>query len=346
MRTTFISTQTIQNSPRTSIIRLQQELTKTNTELVTGSRADIGLDYGVRSDASVELRNQKARYEAMIQNNTAVSIQLKTTENGLTDLRDNAQEFLDSLIALNDASASPGTLASDARSKLDSLISTLNVSDGRRYLFGGVQSGSAPMSNYADGAQASVITAFQTAFGGRTPDDTTISDITPADMETFLNGAFAAEFEEPAWGTNWSSASDEARSSAISPSETMTTSVSANETAMRKLAMAYTMVAEFSTSNLDPKTLEVVATKAREILGVAVNGLIDASTQMGSVQARITTVNDQMTKSTENLKSQISSFESVDPSEAKTKVDLLTTQIEMSYSLTSQIMKLSILNYV
>lgn len=346
MRTTFISTQTLQNSARSSIQRLQQELSKTNTELVTGSRADVSLDYGVRADASVELRNQKARYEATIQNNTAVSIQLKTTENALTDLRDNAQEFLNSLISLNDGSAAPGTLASDARSKLESFISTLNVSDGRRYLFGGVQSGSAPMSEYTDGAQGAVITAFQTAFGGRTPDDTTIDDITTADMETFLDGAFAAEFDDPAWGTNWSSASDEARTSAVSQSETLTTSVSANETAMRKLAMAYTMVAEFSTSNLDPSTLEVVVNKAREVIGQAINGLTDASTQMGATQARITTVNEQMTQSIDNVTNKITLFEGVDSSEAKTKVDLLTTQIEMSYSLTSQIMKLSILNYV
>lgn len=346
MKTTFISTQSLQNAPRSNIMRLQQELSKTTTELTTGYRSDVGLDYGVRSDASVELRNQKTRNEAMIQNNTAVSIQLSTTEDSLKNLSDNAQEFLNSLLSLSDGSAAPDALAQDARSKLESAISTLNVSDGRRYLFGGVQSGSAPMSDYDDGAQAAAITAFQTAFGGRTPDDPSISDITPADMETFLDGAFAAEFGDPAWGTNWSAASDEVRTSAISPSETVTTSTTANETAMRKLAMAYTMVAEFSTSNLDDATLEVVVTKAREIMGEAINDLTGIRTGLGATQARIETVNAQLTTSTDNLENKISLFEGVDSAEAKTRVDLLTTQIEMSYSMTSQIMQLSIMNYV
>lgn len=345
MKTTFISTQSLQNAPRSNIMRLQQELAKTSEELTTGFRADVALDYGVRSDASVELRNLMTRNEAIIQNNTAVSIQISTTENALKDLRDNAQEFLNSLLSLNDGAASPTTLATDGRAKLESFLSTLNVSDGRRFLFGGVNSGAEPMKAYESGAQAAALTAFSNAFGGRSPSDPTTKDITPADMEAFLDGAFATEFADPNWGTNWSGASDEVRTSAISPAETVKTSVSANETAMRKLAMAYTMVAEFSNGNLDSATLNVVVTKAREALGTSINGLITASTTVGATKARITTVNEQMTASIDTLKNKISLFEGVDSAEAKTKSDLLTTQIEMSYSLTSQIMKLSIMNY-
>ena len=36
----------------------------------------------------------------------------------------------------------------------------------------------------------------------------------------------------------------------------------------------------------------------------------------------------------------------VDPAEAKVKIDTLTTQLEMSYSLTAKLLQLSIINYV
>ncbi len=41
----------------------------------------------------------------------------------------------------------------------------------------------------------------------------------------------------------------------------------------------------------------------------------------------------------------IADTEGVDPAESKVRVDLLTTQLEMSFALTGQLARLSILNY-
>jgi flagellar hook-associated protein 3 FlgL len=45
------------------------------------------------------------------------------------------------------------------------------------------------------------------------------------------------------------------------------------------------------------------------------------------------------------VEARLASLEGVDPYEAKVRVDTLSTQIEMSYSLTNKILRLSILNY-
>jgi flagellar hook-associated protein 3 FlgL len=74
-------------------------------------------------------------------------------------------------------------------------------------------------------------------------------NITPAAMNNFLDNAFATEFDDPAWGTNWSSASDQVMRSRISTTQTVDSSASANDKAFRKLAMAYTML-----SGLDLET--------------------------------------------------------------------------------------------
>ncbi|OYX90132.1 MAG: hypothetical protein B7Y84_02395 [Azorhizobium sp. 32-67-21] len=345
MKSNYISTLTLNSTPRSSLAKLQAELAKSTEELSTGMRADVSLDLGVRSDASATLRNQKANLQSMIDNNTSIATQLSTTQNGLDDLRTNAQSMLDSLISLDNTSASTSTLSNDAGMKLDSMISTLNVSDGRRFLFGGTKSGTAPMSNFGDGAQAALNTAFTAEFG-MGPDDASASSITADQMTDFLDGAFAGEFDDANWAANWSGASDATRSSMISTSETITTSISANETAMRKIAMAYSMVSEFATSSLADETLQVIVSKAQSLLGEGIAGLTEMGAQIGSAEARITAVNDMMSQASDNTDTKLSTLESVDPAEAKTKVDLLTTQIEMSYSLTSQMLKLSIINYV
>ena len=42
----------------------------------------------------------------------------------------------------------------------------------------------------------------------------------------------------------------------------------------------------------------------------------------------------------------INVLEGVDPAEAKTRLDTLTTQLQMSYATTAKVMQLSILNYI
>ncbi len=50
-----------------------------------------------------------------------------------------------------------------------------------------------------------------------------------------------------------------------------------------------------------------------------------------------------MSKAADNTETKLSTLESVDPAETKAKIDTLTTQIEMSYSMTSQLLNLSIM---
>lgn len=345
MYSNYISTLSLNAAPRNSLAKLQTELAKSTEEQATGMRADVSLDLGVRADASISLRNQQANIQAKMDNNTSIATQLSATQDALDDLRTNGQSFLDNLISLSNTGTATSTLVTDAQQKMDSMLSTLNASDGRRFLFGGVKSGSEPMKDFSDTAQGALNDAFQAQFGVA-PGDDAVSAISAADMSSFLDGAFADQFDDANWAANWSGASDTARSADISASETIKTSVSANETAMRKLSMAYSMVSEFASSKLSAETLQVVIDKARELAGQGVAGLTEMGSNVGFAQSRIETVNTMLSKSKDNTDTKLSTLESVDPAETKAKIDTLTTQIEMSYSMTSQLLKLSIMNYV
>ena len=82
------------------------------------------------------------------------------------------------------------------------------------------------------------------------------------------------------------------------------------------------------------------------LLGRASGGLVAIQADLGRVQARITDANTRMDAQKALLSSEITWLEAVDPAEAKSRVDGLTTQIQMSYSLTAQLRQLSLVAYI
>ena len=63
------------------------------------------------------------------------------------------------------------------------------------------------------------------------------------------------------------------------------------------------------------------------------------------VQNQVSDATERLTTQQSILETQIDSLEGVDASQAKVKIDTLTTQIEMSYSLTAKLLQMSLLNY-
>ena len=83
-----------------------------------------------------------------------------------------------------------------------------------------------------------------------------------------------------------------------------------------------------------------------DLLGRASRGLVQMQADLGISQSRITEANLRMDKQSKILTNQIFSRENVDPVEAKSRVDALNTQIQMSYGLTAQMRNLNLINYL
>lgn len=344
MRTTFVSTASLLNTPRFGIQRMQSNIVRLNQEVVTGRMADIGLNLGADTGRSLTLHIDTQALDALSTNNQLVTTRLQQTQTALDSLRTGADDFIKQLNAARADPLSVGALPGLGEAGLQSFIARANASDGRTYFFGGINTADPPIADYETSAQTALETAFQAKFG-ITPDDPAVANIDAADMADFLDNEFSALFDDPAWGTDWSSASDETISNRISPTETVTTSVSANEPAMRKLAMVYTMIAKLGTGNLGEAARNTVIDKAMTVAGQAVDGITGLQAQLGAAQNRVTAANDSLARQKDILQSSIGTLEGVDAAEAKVKIDTLSTQIEMSYSLTAKLLQMSILNY-
>jgi flagellar hook-associated protein 3 FlgL len=349
MKTTFISTSAISAATRASIMKVQQQLADAQKEMTTGRYADVGKTLGYKTGQTISLRQQHTRLQTIIETNSVVSSRLDVTQKTLQNLVDNAQDFVKQLLASRSGGSTASALQSDGQAGLNSFIDAMNTTFANGYLFAGVDSDVKPIADYYDtptsASQQGVANAFLAAFGV-TQSDPAAQNITASSMQTFLDNGFAALFNDPSWTTDWSSASSQNVRNRISTSELIETSVNANDDAFRKLAKAYTMVADLGVQNLSQDAFQKVVDQAMSDTGSAIQELGDLQSRLGIAQQRVSDASDRMSLQVDILNNQVNSLEGVDPNEAATKVSSLMTQIESSYALTARIMKLSILDFL
>lgn len=349
MKSTFISTSSLSVATRVSLIKTQTQLADAQKEVTTGRHADVGAALGYKTGQTISLRQDHVRLETMIDTNSVVSTRLSATQAALKSLVDDAQLFVAQLIAAGNRDTGATVVQSQSEAALTSLIGTLNSAVDGAHLFAGINADVKPLANYfatpTPANRQAVTDAFATAFG-TTADDPAISNIDSADMRTFLDGAYAGMFDDPAWNTNWSSASNQNIKNRISTSELVETSTNANLSAFRKLAEAYSMVTDLGVERLNQAAYEEVVDTAMRLAGEAVQDLAKEQARLGTAQERIGKANERMSIQIDIMAKHINLLETVDPYEASTRVAALMNQIEAAYAMTARIQKLSLLNYL
>jgi flagellar hook-associated protein 3 FlgL len=333
MSANYISTLMLSSSLRSSVTNNQAALAKASKEATTGRFADVGLELGATTGSDVTLRADLSFADQLVDTNGLVSGRLDITQSRITQLGSTATDFLKDLIAARSTDGGGRIILPPASSNLQDLIGALNVSYNGSSLFSGINTQNTPITAYTAGSASKnqVDADFLATFGF---------------AQTFLDTTFDAEFASPAWDTNWSSATDQVMQSRISTTEIADTSVSANQPGFRKLAEAYTMMADLGNVNLDQATFQVVVDKAIGLVGNAISDLATLGGNIGTVQQRITGATDRLKLQQDILNNQIVKMEAVDPTEASVRVNTLQTQIKTALALTSQLQQISLINYL
>jgi flagellar hook-associated protein 3 FlgL len=349
MKTTPISTLGIANSTRLSMVKAQNALAKASEELSSGRFADVGLALGARTGQSVELRQELARIETILDTNGLVAARLDTSQAALSNIQGIAEDFLGVLIAVRENPQAADVVAPQAELNLKSLFGSLNANLNGQYLFAGINTDVEPLADYrgppASAAKAAVDAAFA-GFFGFGQGDPAVAGITRAQMETFVDTALAPLFADPQWGATWSTASDENLSSRVSTNEVIATSANANEQPFRDLAMAYTMLVDLGADALPAPAYEALVERAIGLVGGAMQDVTTIQARLGVAQNRVADASERMSIQRDILTGQITDLENVDPYEAATRVNALMSQVEVSYSLTARIREMSLLRYL
>lgn len=375
MAVNFISTYNLLNGPRKAARDLQTEIGRLNKEIIEGRHADVGLVLGEKTGYAALMYQEISYLASLTASNGLTTGRLDITQATLTDMREAADKFMSTLVGLPSNSQGAETLRNDAKRNLQSLVANLNSAFGGERLFSGIKTDTIAVKA---GGEAAVEAGFDTFFAAFTTywqalgntDPPTYQDIGEQEFRLFLYptdpdnvpdnpAAFKAlatalwpgvnhdaQFNDTNWAANWSSASDTNLHTQISKTETIDTSVNANAAPFRTLAKAYTMLASLPSDALNENAFKEAVSYAMAQFGEALNGLTIMQADLGSAQTRIKTTNEGFKVREALLKQNLATIEGVDPYEAKVMSDALELQLNLSYSLTARLQRLSLLNFI
>ena len=346
---TFISSASMMSTLRSSVMSAQAQLSQAQTEISTGTLADVGLTLGQGTGAELSLKSQIDQLNGYTSSNSGASTRLSATAGALTSMLASAQSLSAALVTASSTGETSGGLQTTATNALQSLMSQLNTSVAGQSIFGGINTSATPIANYfstqPSAAKQAVDSAFQQQFQ-TSQTSAAASSIGGTDMQSFLSNQFASLFSDANWQGTWSSASTTTLQSTIAPSQTTSTSVSANSTAFRQITEAYTMLSEFSGSNLSSSARAAVVSTASQLLNSGTAALIDTQDSVGATQNAITAANSQIGSQVSVMQTNVSNLDSVDTYALSSQVTALQTQLEASYELTSRLQSLSLTNYL
>jgi flagellar hook-associated protein 3 FlgL len=350
MDITFTSTKSTVEAARSSVLKMQRQLVVAQKEVASGRYADVGIALGTRTTRSISMRRDINYMNLVIDTNSTAATRLDSTQSTLTSLTEMAQSFVDVLITARATETGRPNALNEAKANLSMLTDVLNSAMGGESLFAGIKTDTMPLADYfaspTSAAKTAVDAAFLAEFGTTQSDPANETGISGTDMQTFLDTTFHTLFNDANWAANWSTASDENVVSRISVYEEVETSSNANYLGYRKMAEAFTMVADLGIENLNDLAFQAIVDTAIDMVGEATQYLAVEQGRLGTSQERIELANERLMSQISIITEQVNGMEVVDPYDAATRVTTLLTQLETSYALTARIQKLTILNYI
>jgi len=344
-----VSNLSTSSAMRSTVVRLQREMTEVRTEAATGKVADRGLALGVRSSLSVDLHEQVKRIESIRSMNANVASRLEATQDAMTSIRSIIDGVMSQFAQARSAGGDYALASKSAAAALEQLNDKLNASFNGQYLFAGVNTDVRPVApnphDPASAGRAAVDTSFLAQFG-MIQSDPNLESIPAAAVDAWIDGSFSTLFEDSGWRTNFSGASPKVIQSRVSMSEVVASSVSSDSMAFRDVTRALSLVGKSGIDNMSRSAADRLMDRAMNILGSGQQAVTSMQADMGSVQTRVSDATERLTIQSQSLAKSIGSIEDVDPYEVSVRLNNLQTQIETSYALTSRISQLSLLKFL
>lgn len=339
-------------SLRRSLANMQTMLVEYQKEISTGRIADAGVTLGSSARMSYILQDKTEETRTILATNRRISIRIETTQNALENLQQTAEAMRATLLVAQDNAGDPRAIASQARNSLALFVSNLNSEDGESFLFGGEKNDTPPIRDYFAATSAPARTALNNAVldpvtgFGFPVNSPVVANLTAQKISDFIDGPFADLFSETNWKDQWSNASDTQIRNRISLHQTINTSETANDPALRKIAMAYVMVSELGVEGMSDDGARTLFRKATAIIDEGIGLLKRSRAGVGVVQQSIKIADTNLQTYLNILETETSRLEGIDRSEIAVRINDTMTQIEAAYTLTTRISQLSLAKYL
>ncbi len=365
MKTSFISSLAMQNSMRSTILKAQVEMTNLRTELTTGKHADMGVTLGANTARSLDLNRDVDRLESNITINSFATQRLESSQAALSSMATAANKIQSVLLTTNGAQApTTAVVLQTITDAFKTFTGFANTAVGGEYLFSGINTDVQPVDDYfAEGSALKAaynveLNSFLATAGVSKPSDLSKDQVSAfmSRIEGVFNGTITvtnpphtgldASQNHDFWTAFGSKASDTNMTSRISQNEVVESSTNSNSKGMRYFAMTSITAMTFLDDSVNSEIRSMVAARAGTNIGKAIDGLNQQASNLGLSQERVKKSNDSLAAQKRIIETHLLGIEGIDTYEAKTRLDLLQQQIEIAYSLTSRLQKMSLVNYL
>lgn len=317
------------------ITQVKQDLEKYSYEVSSGLKQDLG--DSVSGDftplASIErsLRTFES-YNLAIQEADLFASSMQST---FETISSHVSDMTSSLLTASTSgiTTSVSVAAQDARARFDAVASALNTRVGDRSLFSGAATGKTALTS-----SENMMAALEVAVAGAT---------TAADVEAIVDDWFMSSgggYETLAY-----QGSDKAISSfSLGENEEIQLEITAKDNSIRKTLKGLSLASLIDSGVLSADLTEQAALlrSAGETLMGSQAGNADLQARVGTVEARIEDAkltNSSMTYSFETAKSEIMSSDIYESASLLTQTE---SQLELVYTLTARMSRLSLADYI
>ena len=292
----------------------QSNLADLNAQISTGLTAQTYDQIAPQANHLVDFRAEASRQQDFISTIDTINTRLQITDQSLGQIQDVVQKFRTLLPGGAFNTTSPN-IKTQAQLALQQIAGFLNTQDGTRYLFGGTDSQTPPVdiSNLPTGAAATL---------------TTLVNGPPASNGYYAGGPAVPPVR-------------------IDTQVTLNYAVKADDPAtFEPIIRVLNFIAQHPPFDPTNPTDQANVTQAGQILDQALQALTTTRGTLGLQQAQL---NDARTvhQNTVNIaQNGVSNILSVDQATAITRLQTLETQLQASFTSTSQIEKLSLVNFI
>lgn len=357
MKTSFISSLSIQTTMRYAVSRAQQDMVAAQQEVTTGRHADVGVALGATTSRSLDLTRDILRIKSTLTTNSLATQRLESSEEALGKMSDLAQDIMNALITLGDTKdvTNIGIFQTAVRTSLDMFVGFGNTSVNGEYLFAGINSDVVPFQDImspTSGARTVLedeLNLFLAAQG------TTKDQMSTAQMDAFLtqmDGIFDGTLPltssgDDFWSTHVSNASDANMKSRISQSEVVEASTNANVKGMRDFVLAAFISEMFIDTETSDEGRKAAIARSTSYIGSAkTQGIDQERAKLGLAAERVKKADESLEAQRNIVETHLNDLESVDAYEASTRVKGLEALIETAYTLTARLQQLSLVNFL
>ncbi|HXV29485.1 MAG TPA: flagellar hook-associated family protein [Sinorhizobium sp.] len=350
MKTSFVSNLAVQNAMRLTVQQGQAELLKLETEVTTGRHADVGLALGSSTERSVSLQRELTRLQTLTDTNAIVNQRLSASQQSLSLMAEAAEQVRNTLVTFkgNDSVDQLSVQKSEIASAMSMFTAAANTSFNGEFLFAGINADVMPFEDYnATGSAAKATFDAELSTYMSTNGIASMSDFTKAQMEDFITNTLAPLYEDDAqWASDWSQASSQNMTSRISAGEVVQSSTNATTDGFRKFALASVIASELMDADVSSEVRAYIGEAATGYVQEAITGITAERSTLGISEARVEKANTSLEVQIKLINTHVTDLEGVDTYAAGVRMNTLLTQVETSYTLTSRIQQLSLINFL